>query len=147
MRAQAKNTKHIFIQMFRSQLVNPFNTSAASFRLVLLARPSRRESHYPVISTSRQWCVLTNQFKPCSLRCGTSGRRQLQSLSIRVHALFAIHKLNTSHVHSLVPVRSCLTSHSTGPIVACRHLGYKSLAQMPPRHNGPVSSNVRHLNP
>ena len=36
-----------------------------------------------------------------------------------------------------------LTNRSTGPIAACRHLGYKSLAQMPSRHNGPVSSNVR----
>ena len=36
-----------------------------------------------------------------------------------------------------------LTHRSTGPIAACRHLGYKSLAQMPSRHNGPVSSNVR----
>ena len=36
-----------------------------------------------------------------------------------------------------------LTIRSTGPIAAGRHLGYKSLAQMPARHNGPVSSNVR----
>ena len=36
-----------------------------------------------------------------------------------------------------------LTIRSTGPIAACRHLGYKSLAQMPARRNGPVSSNVR----
>ena len=36
-----------------------------------------------------------------------------------------------------------LTIRSTGPIAAYRHLGYKSLAQMPARHNGPVSSNVR----
>ena len=36
-----------------------------------------------------------------------------------------------------------LTYRSTGPIAACRHLGYKSLAQMPARRNGPVSSNVR----
>ena len=35
-----------------------------------------------------------------------------------------------------------LTIRSTGPIAACRHLGYKSLAQMPARRNGPVSSNV-----
>ena len=37
-----------------------------------------------------------------------------------------------------------LTHRSTGPIAACRHLGYKSLAQMPTRRNGPVSSNVSH---
>ena len=37
-----------------------------------------------------------------------------------------------------------LTHRSTGPIAACRHLGYKSLAQMPARRNGPVSSNVSH---
>ena len=36
-----------------------------------------------------------------------------------------------------------LTHRSTGPIAAGRHLGYKSLAQMPTRRNGPVSSNVR----
>ena len=35
------------------------------------------------------------------------------------------------------------TIRSTGPIAACRHLGQKSLAQMPAHHNGPVSSNVR----
>ena len=35
-----------------------------------------------------------------------------------------------------------LTIRSTGPIAACRHLGYKSLAQMPTHRNGPVSSNV-----
>ena len=41
-------------------------------------------------------------------------------------------------------IKQCgLTIRSTGPIAACRHLGYKSLAQMPARHNGPVSSNVR----
>ena len=39
--------------------------------------------------------------------------------------------------------RCGLTHRSTGPIAACRHLGYKSLAQMPARRNGPVSSNVR----
>ena len=39
--------------------------------------------------------------------------------------------------------RCGLTNRSTGPIAACRHLGYKSLAQMPARRNGPVSSNVR----
>ena len=37
-----------------------------------------------------------------------------------------------------------LTTRSTGPIAAGRHLGYKSLAQMPTRRNGPVSSNVSH---
>ena len=36
-----------------------------------------------------------------------------------------------------------LTIHSTGPIAAVRHLGYKSLTQIPAHHNGPVSSNVR----
>ena len=39
--------------------------------------------------------------------------------------------------------RRWLTHRSTGPIAAGRHLGYKSLAQMPARRNGPVSSNVR----
>ena len=44
--------------------------------------------------------------------------------------------------------RRGLTSRSTGPIAAGRHLGYKSLAQMPARHTGPVSSNVRpHMPP
>ena len=36
-----------------------------------------------------------------------------------------------------------LTPRSTGPIAACRHLGYESLAQIPARRNGPVNSNVR----
>ena len=40
-----------------------------------------------------------------------------------------------------------LTYRSTGPIAAGRHLGYISLAQMPARRNGPVSSNVRPHNP
>ena len=41
------------------------------------------------------------------------------------------------------PLLRGLTTRSTGPIAAGRHLGYKSLAQMPTRRNGPVSSNVR----
>ena len=36
-----------------------------------------------------------------------------------------------------------LTGRSTGPIAAGRHLGYKSLAQIPARRNGPVSYDVR----
>ena len=36
-----------------------------------------------------------------------------------------------------------LTIRSTGPIAAGRHLGYKSLAQIPAHRNRPVSSNVR----
>ena len=39
--------------------------------------------------------------------------------------------------------RRGLTIRSTGPIAAGRHLGYKSLAQIPARRNRPVSSNVR----
>ena len=41
------------------------------------------------------------------------------------------------------PAQRRLTIRSTGPIAACRHLGYKILAQMPAHRNGPVSSNVR----
>ena len=37
-----------------------------------------------------------------------------------------------------------LTLRLTGPIAACRHLGYKSLAQIPAHRNGPVNSNVSH---
>ena len=40
--------------------------------------------------------------------------------------------------------RRGLTIRSTGPIAAGRHLGCKSLAQMPAHRNGPVTSNVRH---
>ena len=41
-------------------------------------------------------------------------------------------------------IKRCgLTLRSTGPIAAGRHLGHKSLAQMPARRNRPVSSNVR----
>jgi hypothetical protein len=32
-----------------------------------------------------------------------------------------------------------ITRRSTGPIAAYRHLGYKTVAQMPPHRNGPVS--------
>ena len=39
--------------------------------------------------------------------------------------------------------RRGLTIRSTGPIAAGRHLGYKSLAQIPAGRNRPVSSNVR----
>ena len=39
---------------------------------------------------------------------------------------------------------SATPNHSLNrPIAAGRHLGYKSLAQMPTHRNGPVSSNVR----
>ena len=38
----------------------------------------------------------------------------------------------------------CLTRRSTGPIAAGRHLGYKSLAQIPSHRNRPVSLYVRH---
>ena len=40
-----------------------------------------------------------------------------------------------------------LRIRSTGPIAAGRHLGYKSLAQIPARLNKPVSSNVSRQNP
>ena len=43
-------------------------------------------------------------------------------------------------------MRCGLTIRSTGPIAAGRHLGYKSLAQMPAHRNGPVTSNVRRQN-
>ena len=45
--------------------------------------------------------------------------------------------MNSTFVHC------CLTIRSTGPSAAGRHLGFKSLAQMPTCRNGPVSSNVR----
>ena len=38
-----------------------------------------------------------------------------------------------------------LTRRLTGPIAAGRHLGYKSLAQIPARRNRPVSLYVRHF--
>ena len=43
-----------------------------------------------------------------------------------------------------VLMRCRLTIRSTGPIAAGRHLGYKSLAQMPAHRNRPVTSNVSH---
>ena len=43
----------------------------------------------------------------------------------------------------LAPAQRRLTIRSTGPIAAGRHLGYKSLAQIPAHRNRPVSSNVR----
>ena len=50
-------------------------------------------------------------------------------------------------VPALASRRQCwLTIRSTGPIAAGRHLGYKSLAQMPACRNGPVTSNVRRQN-
>ena len=42
-----------------------------------------------------------------------------------------------------LPLLRGLTTRSTGPIAAGRHLGYKSLAQIPAHRNGPVNSNVR----
>ena len=45
--------------------------------------------------------------------------------------------------HTAVSSRRGLTIRSTGPIAAGRHLGYKSLAQIPAHRNRPVSSNVR----
>ena len=120
MRASAKNTKRIFACVFPNPRVNPLNSSAASSRLLLSARASRRESHYPVISTFQKWCVPPNQFRPGALHCATSVRRQPQSLLIRVQAPLAIHKPNISHVHSVVAIRSCLTIHSTGPIAVGR---------------------------
>ena len=45
-------------------------------------------------------------------------------------------------MHSHYP-HCCLTWRSTGPIAAGRHLGYKSLAQIPARRNRPVSLYVR----
>ena len=49
--------------------------------------------------------------------------------------------------HGLLASGRCgLTIRSTGPIAAGRHLGYKSLAQIPARLNRPVSSNVRRQN-
>ena len=44
---------------------------------------------------------------------------------------------------SLPSIGLRLTLRSTGPIAACRHLGYKSLAQIPAHRNGPVNLNVR----
>ena len=40
--------------------------------------------------------------------------------------------------------KSGLTIRSTGRYTACRHLGYKSLAQIPATCSAPVSSNVSH---
>ena len=45
---------------------------------------------------------------------------------------------------SVMQIRRCgLTRRSTGPIAAGRHLGYKSLAQIPAHRNRPVSLYVR----
>ena len=46
-------------------------------------------------------------------------------------------------LHSSQPGRG-LTGRSTGPIAAGRHLGYKSLAQIPACRNGPFTFDVRH---
>ena len=51
-------------------------------------------------------------------------------------------KLYSSVKHVLESRR--LTGRSTGRYTACRHLGYKSLAQIPPTCSAPVSSNVSH---
>ena len=65
---------------------------------------------------------------------------------IVVVARFGNYRFNASgcwRQHCAWWQRRWLTHRSTGPIAACRHLGYKSLAQMPAHRNGPVSSNVR----
>ena len=55
-----------------------------------------------------------------------------------------IYQFLQSRKAALSKLKRCgLTIRSTGPIAAGRHLGCKSLAQMPAHRNGPVSSNVR----
>ena len=63
-----------------------------------------------------------------------SAHRQRHPASVRWSHNFTI---------PLFALQCNLTIRSTGPIAAGRHLGYKSLAQIPAHHNGPVSSNVR----
>ena len=46
----------------------------------------------------------------------------------------------------LLPRVRRLTHRSTGRYTACRHLGHKFRAQMPPRRNGPVGANAKKRN-
>ena len=64
----------------------------------------------------------------------------VQCLSVHPHKLFPPALMHSPSITK----RCCLTIRSTGPIAAGRHLGYKSLAQMPAHRNRPVTSNVRH---
>ena len=80
-------------------------------------------------------------------RCSCPLRLRLFSLLVKARASIREH-MHPSAVsifsHSAFMQQCGLTTRSTGPIAAGRHLGYKSLAQMPTRRNGPFSSNVSH---
>ena len=52
-----------------------------------------------------------------------------------------------SLVRQVLQKQRGLTIRSTGRYTVCRHLGYKSLAQIPSICSAPVSSNVRPQNP
>ena len=93
--------------------------------------------------------------KPLSVQQRT--RLALAVLEQRAPALhqaaaFAAHTLarvlqSHQHLYSVPSLGLRITSRSTGPIAAGRHLGYKSLAQIPARLNRPVSLYVRPRSP
>ena len=69
----------------------------------------------------------------------------LRTPQIKALALGRPYGSNDSCVpYGFFPSHQCwLTCRSTGPIAAGRHLGYKSLAQIPAHRNRPVSFDVR----
>ena len=102
-----------------------------------VSQSARPRPHRSLAQSSRAALLRpANRKGQCSSETHCHGSTLLQS--IQRSRNFAI---------PLSTVQCNLTIRSTGPIAAGRHLGYKSLAQMPARHNGPVSSNVRLHNP
>ena len=106
--------------------------------------------------------VVGWRFSPACCAAQSVNRRGLRRI-VHLHARFGLHnqaapvgkicasipqKRNIQFLrrpnsaHQML-MRCRLTIRSTGPIAAGRHLGYKSLAQMPAHRNRPVTSNVR----
>ena len=106
----------------RHQLWNSANfaNSARRRRLASQIQPALRQVSEATLHSFQNYCV--------------------QCLSVHPHKSFPPALMHSPSITK----RCCLTGRSTGPIAAGRHLGFKSLAQMPARRNGPVSSNVRH---
>ena len=120
---------------FRASLMHrqPANGRNSSLWLALRAGVLRR-----AVSQTARPVLRPGEGKVCAGRVALRTRSTGHSSSIAVSAAGAVFRLNTP-----CSMQCGLTIRSTGPIAAGRHLGYKSLAQMPTHRNRPVSSNVR----
>ena len=128
-------------------LVNQFQTS----RNVRHPLGGRALNHQNIACTARTLSILSRNRKGAlccagynlSLRVAERSGKLLHAKYTRL-AVVQIPLVLRQQMQCTFPFRHCwLTHRSTGPIAAGRHLGYKSLAQIPARRNGPVSSNVR----